>query len=499
MAGLRYGCLAVVSGALLCAASPPIGWWPLAWVALVPWIVALACGGGVWIWVGIVVAGLIAHLVPLDWIRTCKAGIQVVGGEFGAWLLIGALGAADWTAASVIARSAIRGPVPLILSVPTVWTAFEFLRAQIGTALAGSAFPFLQLSATQTSFPLVLQPADLGGAWAVSWLVAAGNGAAAEIVLRWPSAAECADARARLRRTSVALLLIGTFVACYGARRVAESFPLGPVVCLMPACQDDDGRRRQVDAARRPDADILLWQEGELATGREDRPAGDVAGDLARQAAACCVLGCQRTEPGERVWNSIAVAAPRLGFLGYYDKASLVPWAEFAPASSHVLGSAKGSYRAGTAAPVFEFNSGHGAIWKGACAICYDVCFSTAFRRYFTTGAEWPEFFLVASSERSDPTLVLQELMLDQTILRAIETRRAIVRNVDYGWSGLIDPAGRFQRCDRVPLVWRPTRLAPLPRGSGCTFYARTGDWFPLACIAGTVALLIVNRRHSPR
>src|SRR5262250_1955525 len=37
--------LTALSGALYGLAFPPVGWWPLAWVALVPFLVAVRSGG----------------------------------------------------------------------------------------------------------------------------------------------------------------------------------------------------------------------------------------------------------------------------------------------------------------------------------------------------------------------------------------------------------------------------------------------------------------------
>src|SRR5439155_9385034 len=83
--------------------------------------------------------------------------------------------------------------VPLALSVPVVWVGMEYLRAHFPTGypvlksvgmyqMVGFGWYFLGY--TQHAFLPLIQIADLGGVYAVSFLVAAVNGAAADWLLR---------------------------------------------------------------------------------------------------------------------------------------------------------------------------------------------------------------------------------------------------------------------------------------------------------------------------
>lgn len=57
-----------------------------------------------------------------------------------------------------------------------------------------------------------------------------------------------------------------------------------------------------------------------------------------------------------------------------------------------------------------------------------------------------PEFFILCGNERFDATQRIQRHLLACTQLRAVECRRAIVRCVDNGFSGLIDASGRVRQ-----------------------------------------------------
>src|SRR5262249_19777310 len=60
--------------------------------------------------------------------------------------------------------------LPLVVTVPIVWTGLEFIRAHLLTG-----FPWYFLGHTQHDFLPAIQIADLGGAYAVTFVVAAVN------------------------------------------------------------------------------------------------------------------------------------------------------------------------------------------------------------------------------------------------------------------------------------------------------------------------------------
>ena len=69
--------------------------------------------------------------------------------------------------------------VPMTISVPIVWVSLEYLRADF---LTGFAWYFLGHS--QHDYLAIIQIADLGGVYAITALVAAGNGLLFEFLCR---------------------------------------------------------------------------------------------------------------------------------------------------------------------------------------------------------------------------------------------------------------------------------------------------------------------------
>ena len=83
--------------------------------------------------------------------------------------------------------------------------------------------------------------------------------------------------------------------------------------------------------------------------------------------------------------------------------------------------------------------------------------------------------------------------------LRAVETRRALVRATNSGLTMVVDAAGRLVeefasgrsevRMVRVPLPRRPDGPG-LPVAASLTFYTKYGDWFAISCLAGILVCL---------
>lgn len=166
---------ALLAGVLhwLCYFPVNLGW--LGWVALVPLLTLVRSPArprrvyfAAWL-------GGLAFFVPaLHWFAYPENKIMVVLG-----MALAVYCALYWPLAIALLRRLDSMRLPLCVTVPVVWTASEFLRAH---ALTG--FPWYFLSHSQHDFLAIIQIADLGGAYAVTFLVAAVNA----VVFDWLSA-----------------------------------------------------------------------------------------------------------------------------------------------------------------------------------------------------------------------------------------------------------------------------------------------------------------------
>jgi apolipoprotein N-acyltransferase len=127
-----------------------------------PWRVYLPA------WLG----GLLFYALTLQWMRVAHPLMYYTWAMLAVWCsLFVPLGI------FFIRRLDRRTRLPLIVTVPVVWTGLEFLRAHL---LTGFAWYFL--GHTQHNFLPIIQISDLGGAYAVTVIVAVVNALVFELI-----------------------------------------------------------------------------------------------------------------------------------------------------------------------------------------------------------------------------------------------------------------------------------------------------------------------------
>jgi apolipoprotein N-acyltransferase len=151
---------------------PPREVWPLAFVALVPWAVAVCRIQRPWVihW-GSFAFGWLFFLVNLKWL------MPVTGLGFFALAFYLAI---YWTLAAWAVRTGRRARISPVWSLPLVWVACEFLRGWVMTG-----FPWLFLGHAFYRQLAFIQISDTLGAYGVTFIAALVNGALVEWMLCW--------------------------------------------------------------------------------------------------------------------------------------------------------------------------------------------------------------------------------------------------------------------------------------------------------------------------
>ncbi len=359
----------------------------------------------------------------------------------------------------------------------------------------------------------LVQAADIGGVWGITFIVALVNGAVFDLLACFVRSRGTTRRRHALVAITVApLVILASWL--YGSWRLSTASKLeGPVVCLMP-------RDRIVDLTAKDAAgvDLLLWPEtavsGPLVVQgpRDQAPiepderamlaeAFDFLTGYAQSNGVSLAVGCiaiHVVNPPER-YNAIAYFNPTTGFAGCYHKIRPVPWSEFAPRRIWGLTCCRSrEFKQGAEHPVFPLTcraTGH--RYRVAATICYDTCFPEVFRPYMRAKGGPPDLFVAASNEGSDRRGVLSRYILTHARFRAIENRRPYVRNVDDGYSGLIDGNGDVVTRQATArnlthaAPHEPIVLPPVTIDSRFSFYAHLGPWLPLAaCILIVVQMV---------
>ena len=91
--------------------------------------------------------------------------------------------------------------------------------------------------------------------------------------------------------------------------------------------------------------------------------------------------------------------------------------------------------------------------------------------------------------------MLFRSQTLAMTRLRAVETRRSIVRSANTGFSAFIDPLGRTQEESPLFVNWQRTGRVALMEQR--TVFVRGGFAFPLLCLTLTlIATVFVMRKR---
>lgn len=489
--------------ALLCAGLLYLSYFPvsfgwLGWVALVPLLVLVRVEASKKrTFFCALLAGLFFFVPVLQWMRYADAMMYFT------WIALAIYSALYFPIGIAFIRVLDRRtPIPLIVSVPVVWTALEYFRGQF---LTGWAWYFL--SHTQHDFLPAIQIADLGGAWAVTFVVAAVNAWLFELLCTrrwftrlWPLPEKTLSRRTLILQSACVLgLLVG--VLGYGVWQLTHAvFEKGPVLALVQSNLDqgvrneahekDDAAKEMIEQnmklsqmamfpehayffSSRPEPpsdipDLIVWPETSHPDGLIDYTA-DVEPQLAannrqafnphlesvwREMHRPMLIGVNSevVSPDARVrrYNSAIQIGEKGTFGKRYDKMHRVLFGEYIPFreslpfmkwfSPYDFDYSISPGETFTRFPIQKYNFG--------VLICYEDSDPDLARQYVRTDANQPkvDFLINISNDGWFHGSCEHEQHLAVSRFRAVECRRALARAVNMGISGMIDGNGRIVR-----------------------------------------------------
>ncbi len=502
--------LVVVGGVLYGLALPPHDLSIAAWITLVPLLAVAARTSNLGAFAAGFAYGTVFFAVTVAWVLDTVA----------AYFHTGFLGAIAFSATicllfvsvyvglfAVGARMLLREQRWLaLIGVPGLWITCELARATFLTGL-----PWELLGHSQWNVRPLIQIADLGGAYAVSYLVAFVN-VSLYLVLRELA---CAPGRSTpLRATlpmAAALALVAMDLA-YGAWRldIEANRPTrtGALVAIVQGDQEPSwtwdrskAHRNLVRYSRLTQRaladlspDLIVWPEYALTLYPDTDPMVRPALErVANHAPGGLVLGAPRIErrrPGLRYFNSVFHVPPN-GPISAYDKIRLVPFAEYSPlgVAEASAGEEDRTFGAGTRGNILP-----SAIGRLGPLICYEIIFPRLTRNLVHAGAEL--LINLANDGWLDRSgLGASAQHLSMTVFRAVESRRYVVRATTSGISAFVDPTGRvYGRLGTGQAGVTSGRVHPR---TDRTPYSTYGDVF--AILAGLVSVLALlrTRRHE--
>jgi len=487
-----------LGAALLWAAFPPVDFWPLAFVAPVPWVLLIRrrelAGGRTYsdLWL----AGLIF------------------------WLFV-------W-----LSRVAVhRLRVPVIVAAPAVWTGLELVRGHLLTGMTMAS-----LGHTQYRFLALIQISDLGGAYAVS-LVVMFVAAAVAGAIAWDESPRAWWPLAVGAGVFGAVLAYGAWrmdwqksepAAGRSAVRVALIQGNIPTTVKFDEKQRERVLRHYLELTARAcqrfgSADLIVWPEtmyryplvivepGAQAPGWLQGTLDELGMTLSEMAErsrkGLSALARRMGTPwlvGIDVWhfegdqcrffNSAVLVGPDGVVSARYDKMHLVVFGEYVPLADYLpvlkrLTPIQFQCTAGRSPTAFEIGS-----LRVAPNICYETVIPHVIRSQVLAlrraGGE-PDVLVNLTNDGWFWGSSELDMHLACGVFRAVECRKPLLIAANTGFSAQIDGDGRIVKQGlrfKEDLI-----LAEVQPDGRRSWYLDHGDWLAGACLAACAVFAMVG------
>lgn len=504
----RRGLLAIASGALIALSFPTPGLSFLAWVALIPLLIAMEDGTSRTAFRVGCTCGVTAYAIILYWLNIVftRYGHLPWSVSMPVYLLLVFWLAMFYGLSTSIARLGEDVGIKAAFTLPVAWVAFDFIRSFL---FSGFAWAMLGHSQFRT-LPLI-QIADLGGVYGITLLIVLAN----VVLYRALRAVSGAGVRYPVKSalTLLALLIATLF---YGFSQLqnndanASKKPMRVALIQGNIPQDvkwsPEFREKTVDTYERltreavkGGVDLIVWPESAVPFFFQDEPlqAERIRG-LARETGAYLLLGSPAHElrNGRNTFlNSAFMLSPSGETTGRADKMHLVPFGEYVPLGNVLTFINKivvgiGDFAPGEKAVLLDAGG-----TKLGTQVCYEVIFPELARQYVRAGAR----VLVAITNDAwfgRSSAPYQHLSI--SVFRAIETRTPLIRAANTGITAIVDKNGHISTM--TGLFVEGYRTGEIEPGSGQSLYLTIGDAPALLCLLLTAGVaLLAWRKHKTK
>jgi apolipoprotein N-acyltransferase len=496
--------LAALSGVLLAIAFPDysIAW--LAFVAVVPLLVALVHTRGAWEsfllgWI----SQSVAWLIMVPWVvrvMSYYGGLPYAMGVLIFCAMSLYLGLYGGVFALAVRLIAPRERFLRWLLVPLAWAAVEFARTRL---LSG--FPWNLLAASIVDYAPLIQIARAAGPYLLGCLILLPT-----IVIAW-----LLTQRSEAVTKVIALGLVASVIfVWWGTGYVAERWRttrdtgeqtftaalLQPNITQQMRWNESEALaiyRQMIGMtleAAQHGANVVIWPESTVPF--EYANTGffrDSVESMSRDRGIDIILGTVAEDPSNpnRVWNTaFLVSGGRT--TGRYDKIHLVPFGEYVPMRRMLFFAKKLVHAVGE----FEFGTNdyplRGMTEYGP-AICYEVVFPQITRTQVRHGAG--VLVTITNDAWYDGTSAPRQ-HLNMARMRAVEDDRDLLRAATTGISAFVDRTGRV--VEEIPMGREGIVYAKFATRHTETPYVRFGDWFAWMAVALVLLAIAMRKRGAP-
>jgi apolipoprotein N-acyltransferase len=519
--------LAALSALLLVLSFPDFNLWPLAWVGLVPLLIAVtkvthARQAFLLGWA----AGALFFYGSCWWLTHSMIHYGGLPRPLAYALLVPVVvivGLLPATFAFALARLYARWGAYALLFAPFLWAATEWAR------LGATGQLWNAVGYSQAFHPALIQTATWGGVYAVGFLILTINAAVALLYLK------------RDARTLVIALLASGAVALtlFLSARIKTEPPVAQtpdavVVAVQPNVSVNFGRspeetatlvnrhltmsadtlraweqKREAEAKREDETGaltgmsahttpgpprVVVWPESPMNFAyANDEEFRTLVGRYARAERTSVIFNSLEPAPAGGAYNSAILINEAGRLVAQYDKIRLLPFGEYVPLPrwfppAWLVSGIVGDFTPGanyTLLPLGETQAG--------VFICFESAFPSIARRFADAGAD--VLINISNDGYLGETPVLRQ-HLANAVFRAVENRRDVLRVTNTGISARITPRGEV--LDATASFEPAVRTWPISRATGGkTFYTRHGDLFVALCAAVSILMIATTIKRT--
>lgn len=423
-------------------------------------------------------------------------------------------------------------PRSMVWLLPLLWTGFDFLRS---TGFLG--YPWGILGTSQYRFSLFIQIAALGGIWAVNLAVHLTNSLLFDTLEKsWGKPAggngRTGGGKPLLRgrllpfpvrmRPLALLAAMWIFILLYGGGSLIYWQQRSPEREIRVALiqQNTDPRKHDyrhtfetlTELTRKTlpeDPDLVAWSETAFVPNirkwgsmePDEHPLADLVHDFRafqEDIDSWLVTGNDDYEEVELAdgslqrnhYNATVLFSDEGERVETYRKIRLVPFTEYFPYKEQLpwLHGLLKDFDA----TLWEKGEKPVILSHPKAEFCTPICFEDSFpgeiRLFVNEGAE---MILNLSNDFWSRTRVEGEQHFANSLFRAVEHRRPLLRSTSSGKTAYISPSGVIQA--ELPYYSEATLTVDAALyGEPKTLYGLFGDWLPLAAVATAVVLLLL-------
>ncbi|WP_407662085.1 apolipoprotein N-acyltransferase [Microbacterium gorillae] len=481
--------VALAAGPLLAWAFPPVGAWPLAFVAVA---LVLVTNIGRSAWAGVLVGflfGISFHLVMIVWITRYLGPIPwfALTGLESVLFAVGTVPivlAYRWLPRLASGRWARLVALPVL--VAGLWTAREIWFG----SWPYTGFPWARIGMSMSSSPLA-ETASWVGVSGLTFLIVLTAAMAVQAVRLFAAADRTWFSVVPVAATLAVLILTPQFPTT-----PAGTMRVGAVQGNGPAGYFDDRApnavlQAQLDATvpiMDDKLDLLLWPEGSVDSDPlQNQTTARTLIRLSEQIDAPLLVNAA-TQRDADIFNTSILWDGAAGAVQMHDKRNPVPFGEyvpdrkfFEPLAPDLIGLIGREYTPGTNAPIVSVKG----VGVGL-AICFDVIYDEVIQEGARDGAQ-VYMFQTNNADFRGTSENLQQLAFAR--MRAIETGRSVVNISTVGTSQVIAPDGTT--IDHLVADEPGAMVTDVPLRTGLTPAVLLGNVLSILLYGGSLLALV--------